>query len=59
MNGDTPPSLALKILAIYQEEWADLFPNAQVVDGGDVFFVFNDSQSKEVRNHYSKVYPIS
>lgn len=49
LTGDhSPPTLALKILAIYQEEWVDLFPNAQVVDGGEVFFVFNND------NHNTK-----
>ncbi|XP_041455619.1 uncharacterized protein LOC121408279 [Lytechinus variegatus] len=48
MSGEnSPPTLALKILAIYQEEWIDLFPNAQVVDGGDVFFVFNNQNDNK------------
>ncbi|XP_072168928.1 uncharacterized protein [Diadema setosum] len=48
LNGENaPPALALKILSIYQDEWSDIFPNAHVVDGGDVFFVLNNDNPSQ------------
>ncbi|XP_071479792.1 uncharacterized protein, partial [Diadema antillarum] len=58
LNGENaPPALALKILSIYQDEWSDIFPNAHVVDGGDVFFVLNNDNPSQAEEERAANYP--